>query len=688
MRRAEGERSKRRWRLVLGWLITALVVAVYFALPGGNDDVQLEPAADSHGERSLEIMEISPARAAPGEALTITYAGARDGATVEPYAGKVRLEVLARYHGSLVARLPSEGLPERVKIRVADGAERSKPFVLVKKAPNYRKPFRNLLGGFALLLFGISVLARGAREAAGLGSAQTLARFARRKVSALGLGAVLGVLAQSTTASAGILAGLVASSLLAVGPAAIAFLGAQLGAATAPLATSLIDAREGLLAIAIGVFWLALSSDRRSAALSRLVLGVGLMAFGLQTFRPGFEPFAHDPMLLEVVARLKANGAAEVALCASLGALLVAIFQGPAPVVVLVLVLAQTTAQWDLRTARAVLAGSGLGAAIGSLLTTPAARRCRQLAILNLMLGLLSTLVCVASLDLWTRLADLVVPGLPHDHAWGRRVLLPNLGLHLGAAFALSQLCAACVLLPVASPLARWLDRRQSRTAATLPRIGDAAGVGRAELVAVLQAQCEALKPLGELVRDSNRSAGRITEHRLAEAHAALEELLQGPVLSLPDTPEGRQLGRAAFTNMQLQRSLEGLHRQAERLVDSRVAISSGSNLILPLPHEDVVVLSEMHTLLYDGASSLCDALRNRQPLDLDDARAREIRMNGLEARVRGSLFDDARGSARVGSHLTVLELVDAYESAGNQLYRLVEALGQSAAEASAARVV
>ena len=55
---------------------------------------------------------------------------------------------------------------------------------------------------------------------------------------------------------------------------------------------------------------------------------------------------------------------------------------------------------------------------------------------------------------------------------------------------------------------------------------------------------------------------------------------------------------------------------------------------------------------------------------------------------MRGSLFDDARGSARVGSHLTVLELVDAYESAGNQLYRLVEALGQSAAEASAARVV
>jgi Na+/phosphate symporter len=147
------------------------------------------------------------------------------------------------------------------------------------------------------------------------------------------------------------LAALVSSSLLAVGPAAIAFLGAQLGAATAPLVTGLIDPREGLVAVAVGVLWHGLASDRRSVAFARVVLGAGLIAVGLQTLRPGFEPFVQDPTLLSLVARLKSHSLLDLGLCASLGALLVAVLQGPAPVVVLVLVLAQTTAQWDLRTA-------------------------------------------------------------------------------------------------------------------------------------------------------------------------------------------------------------------------------------------------------------------------------------------------------------------------------------------------
>ena len=170
----------------------------------------------------------------------------------------------------MVVRLPRD-LAARPRSRSASPPETSAAsrIRLRIKTANYRKPFRNLVGGFALLIFGIGVLARGARGAAGLGSAHLIARLARRGPAALGLGAALGALAQSTTAAAGLLAGLVASSLLAVVPAAVAFLGAQIGAATAPLVTGLIDPREGLLVVAIGVLWLALASDRRVDGASR-----------------------------------------------------------------------------------------------------------------------------------------------------------------------------------------------------------------------------------------------------------------------------------------------------------------------------------------------------------------------------------------------------------------------------------
>jgi hypothetical protein len=685
MARVERERSKRRFRVILAWVFTALIVGVYFALPEGEEAsplalrTQQETSDADNDALRLEILEVTPADASPGSAVTVTYVGADDASRVEVFAGKVPMEILARHEGSVVARVPAT-LPEgRVKLRAVQGSERSKPYDLRLKSTSWRKPFRNLIGGFALLIFGIGVLARGAREAAGIGSAHALARVAGRGPAALGLGAAVGALAQSTTAAAGLLAGLVASSLLAVGPAAIAFLGAELGAATAPLVTGLIDPREGLVVVAIGVLWHSLASDRRSIAFARLLLGAGLISLGLQTLRPGFELFVQDPSLLSLVARLNPQSVADLALCALLGALLVALLQGPAPVVVLVLVLAQTTAQWDLRTALAVLAGSGLGAGIGALVTTPAGRRCRRFAILNLLLGAASTLIAAATVQIWSHAADLIVPGVPHEMNWGKRVLLPNLGLHLGVAFALSQLASVFALMPIVPFLARWLERRYpDAPPRPLASVGDPLGVIRAQLANVLDIQSEALIPLGELVRSASRSAGRLAEHGLAEAHAALEELLIGPVAGLEDTSSGRLLARAAFTSLQLQRSLEGLHRQAERLVDSRVAASSGAADVEPLVPADAATLKDMHELLVEGLSGVRAALATDTPLDVELARAREIRMNGLEARTRGGAMFGSREALGMRSHLGVLELVDAYESAGNQVYRLAEALGES----------
>jgi hypothetical protein len=489
------------------------------------------------------------------------------------------------------------------------------------------------------------------------------------------MGIGLGALAQSTTAAASVLAGLVSSSLLALGPAAAAFLGAQLGTASAPLISGLFDPREGLLVVALGVMWLAFASNRRSTALARLTLGVGLIAFGLQTLRPGFEPFVQDPTLLSIVTRLRATEPLGIAACALLGAALVAIFQGPAPVCVLVLVLAQTTAQWDLRTALAVLSGSGMGAAIGSLVTSAAGPSSRKLALLNLMLGLASTVLTACSVDVFAHLADWVVPGVPHEVRWGKRVLLPNLGLHLGTAFAMSQLAAALVLLPTVFPLARLIERWFPRDRpSAIPNVGDAARVTQTHLLTLLETQISALFPLRDLALEGDRDAGRRVELALSEAQGLLDELVAGPVIALGDAPKGRALRSAALTSAQLQRSLEGLERQAERFIDARVALSE-SGRPAELAERDLAALEEMHENLSATGAQLLSALREDQPLDLDGARAREISMNALEARLRkGVLEGDAQA---VRSHLAVLKLADAYEATGNQLYRLGEALAE-----------
>ena len=670
----------RNLKLLLAWLCTALIIGVYFALPDGDETPSVDASATTAGELAparIEVLAVTPADPTPGSAVTVQFAGAEHPPLVEAYVGKSALPVLSRLDDALVVRLPSTLPPGRVKLRVTDGAERSKPYDLRIKLENWRKPFRSIIGGFALLIFGISVLGRGAREAVGLRSTHVLARWAQRGPAALGMGIGLGMLAQSTTAAASVLAGLVSSSLLALGPAAAAFLGAELGAATAPLISGLLDPREGLLVVALAVMWLGFASNRRTTALARLALGVGLISFGLQTLRPGFEPFVQAPQLLSLVIKLRATGVLGVATCALLGAALVAVFQGPAPVCVLVLVLAQTTAQWDLRTALAVLSGSGLGAAIGAMPTLAAGRGSRKLALLNLMLGALSTLFAACSVDIFAFLADLFVPGVPHEIRWGKRVLLPNLGLHLGFAFAMSQLAAAMLLLPASFRLARLVERwfpqdRQSK----LPNVGDANRVTRSRLLQVAEVQLSALTPLRQLALDGDRDAGRSVERAIAESQALLDELIAGPVLVLGDTAESRALRSAALTSVQLQRSLEGLERQAELFVDARVALSHDGSPI-ELAESDLTALDEMHANLSAAGSAVRQALRDNVLIDLDAARSNEIAMNALEARLRKGVLEGDPEAVR--SHLAVLKLADAYEATGNQLYRLSEALAEGA---------
>jgi hypothetical protein len=62
--------------------------------------------------------------------VVVTFDGAKDERTLKVFAGKEELDVLARRPGAVVARLPVDLAPGRVKIRVSDGHDRSKPYDL------------------------------------------------------------------------------------------------------------------------------------------------------------------------------------------------------------------------------------------------------------------------------------------------------------------------------------------------------------------------------------------------------------------------------------------------------------------------------------------------------------------------------------------------------------------------------
>ena len=168
-----------RLKLLFAWLCTALIIGVYFSLPDGGDTLGADPsaAAPDVAPTRIEVLAVTPSDATPGSAVTVQFIGAAHPENVRAFVGKSALPVLSRREDALVVRLPNRLSPGHLKLRVSDGAERSKPYDFLVKLENWRKPFRSILGGFALLIFGIGVLGRGAREAVGLRSTHVLARW-------------------------------------------------------------------------------------------------------------------------------------------------------------------------------------------------------------------------------------------------------------------------------------------------------------------------------------------------------------------------------------------------------------------------------------------------------------------------------------------------------------------------------
>jgi hypothetical protein len=653
-------------------VVGAILLTAYLHLPDPSAPItSVDNDTSAVSSERLEIVDVRPLDPTPNSAVVIRYVGAGEaqGASL----GKEPMSILERPPGALVARLPADIGPGYRKVRVHDLDGRSKPFRIKVEAVDWRKRFRNLVGGLALVLFGLELLSRAVREATGLDSAAKFARIAVRRDASFVFGGLVGALVQSTSSVAGLLGALVASNLLGLTAAGAALLGAELASGVAPfLLTSVVAPNEGLIAVALGVVWMRFATDRRQKALGRLVLGAGVMAFGLHVLRPGFEPLLSEPLLITLLDGFQGHGLVPTLNCVALGVGLAALLQGPAPVLLLVVSLAETTGLWDFRSAMTVVAGSGFGAALAATLALPRASHEKGLGILNLCVGLTTTLVVAVGVPVWCSLSDWLVRGYPHQMDWGERVLLPNIGLHLVLAFAIAQISASLLVLPIIPALSRRLELRYERKRRA--RGGDGARfLERLHegLSHVLRAERRALDPIAELALSGKRSLSRLAEREIAAARSALDSILTAPA-SPRDKLGADELQRALLNCLQLHSAIEMLLRETDRLVEARLTTAHAEP---SLPPEEQAALREMQRLLGDGLDDLIGSLSSGIPLDIDQSRAREIRLNSVEAELRSSLSLDRLEVSQRHVELGVLSWAGTCELAGNHVYRLGQTL-------------
>jgi phosphate:Na+ symporter len=314
----------------------------------------------------------------------------------------------------------------------------------------------DLMGGVALLLWGLHMVLSGVLRAFGPNLRRFLAKALRNRFSAFGAGLCLTALLQSSTATGLMTASLTADGLVSLVPALAIMLGANVGTTLIVQVLSFdISALAPVLFIA-GLVTFRVGGSSLTKALGRIAIGLGLMLLALHILLDTLAPAEQAPAARELLASITGDPV----LCILIAAALTWAAHSSVAVVLLVMSLAYSHFVAP-EAALALVLGANLGSAVNPLVEggghgDPASRRLPLGNLINRFVGIL-----------------IAVPFLP---AITRELtaLQPDAARMTAEFHMLFNIALAAVFIGALDPLARFLVRilpeKKQPSDAALPR--------------------------------------------------------------------------------------------------------------------------------------------------------------------------------------------------------------------------
>ena len=166
------------------------------------------------------------------------------------------------------------------------------------------KVLLNLIGGVALLLWGLHMVHSGIVRAFGAKIRLYLGRVLKNKWHAFVAGIGVTAILQSSTATALMLTSFSASGLVALAPALAVMLGANVGTTLIVQILSFDSSALAPILLIIGL--IAFKRGRRTIAqdLGRVAIGLGLMLLSLHTLLDSLAPVEHAPIMRQLFAAI------------------------------------------------------------------------------------------------------------------------------------------------------------------------------------------------------------------------------------------------------------------------------------------------------------------------------------------------------------------------------------------------
>lgn len=303
------------------------------------------------------------------------------------------------------------------------------------------------IGGLALFLYGVNILARTLREAQGGRFHRLLERSSDNRIKGLATGTAATLVLDSSSVVIILLITIVDAGLMPFANALAAILGANIGTTfSSQVFAWNVDTYAPLL-FAAGLGWKALAGSEGAKRKATVVVGFGLVLFGLNIIGTAAEPLQQHPDIVDWLRRLENPLLGVLA-----GALVTVAIQSSSAMMGIVITLAGG-GLITLPAGVAIMLGAEIGTCADTLIATIGRSRAAVKAgIFHLVFNLCSVALGVLLID---RLA-----------AFGA-MTATDTGQRIANAHVLFNVAGALIVLPFVGVVAGWLDRLVPERAGT-----------------------------------------------------------------------------------------------------------------------------------------------------------------------------------------------------------------------------
>jgi len=225
------------------------------------------------------------------------------------------------------------------------------------------------LGGLGMFILGMKMMTEGLQMSAGKRIKAILSAVSSNRVVGCFTGAVVTAMVQSSSATTVMLIGFTTAGLMTLQQAVGMILGANVGTTVTAQLIAFKLSKLALPAIATGVVLKYFSQRKKTRYLGEVILGFGLLFYGMTVMKLGLAPIKSDPAFLSFFTKFDPSSAGGLLLCVVVGAGLTIMVQSSSATIGLTMTLA-SQGLLAFPGAMALVLGENIGTTITAELAT------------------------------------------------------------------------------------------------------------------------------------------------------------------------------------------------------------------------------------------------------------------------------------------------------------------------------